>query len=162
MAKKDSPAPRRSAALARNVAGGRAPAATGKRGQRAEYVGTSLADLMNRKDVLVRQLASVEQQIADARRQTTTQVSKALLAAARRVKAASGTSNAGAPATGASRAGTPADPEAPEPGRKGNRKKKRALPPDDPMVAATTRATMADAKARTALQIRTSRRAGNR
>jgi hypothetical protein len=162
MAKKDSPAPRRSAALARNVAGGRAPAATGKRGRRAEYVGTSLADLMNRKDVLVRQLASVEQQIADAGKRATTRASQAVSAAARRLKPASGASNAGATGTGASKGGTPADPEAPEPGRKGNRKKKRALPPDDPMVAATTRATMADAKARTALQIRTSRRAGNR
>ena len=36
-------------------------------GNVAEYIGTSLADLMNRKDALVRQLGDVDRQIASVR-----------------------------------------------------------------------------------------------
>jgi hypothetical protein len=113
--------------------------------QLAEYIGASLGDLMNRKDALMRQLASVDQQIAAARRRVRDAAAKlpalpALPALPRRTAA----------------------PAKPPKARTGNRKKKRPLPPDDPMVAATTRARSAEAKARAAERVRSTRRAGNR
>jgi hypothetical protein len=118
-------------------------------GQFAEYIGASLADLMNRKDVLARQLADVEQQISSARSVVTARVAKVAdalpsLASLAGRKAATAKK---ARATGA---------------KKGNRKQKRALPPDEPMVTATSRARAADAKGRAAQRARTSRRSGNR
>jgi hypothetical protein len=112
----------------------------------ATFIGSSLGELMNRKDALAKQLATVEKQIAAARERVTSTVSSTV-AAARKVvpSTAKKTAKAAAPAA-----------------RKGNRKKKRPLPPDDPMVQATTRNAMAQVKARTARAIRSSRRAGNR
>ena len=110
--------------------------------QVAEYIGTSLGDLMNRKDALARQLAAVDQQIAAVRKRVKDAAQKlpALPIPGRK---------AGAPAKSAK-------------AKTGNRKKKRPLPPDDPMVAATTRARAAEAKGRAAKQARTTRRSGNR
>lgn len=119
-------------------------------GELAEYVGTSLAELMNRRDALARKLAAVERAIATAGRQAGAKVAGAVpgvnrarqMPGARRGKAK-------AAATAA-------------PARTGNRKKNRPPPPEDPMVALTTRATAAEAKGRAAQQVRSSRRAGNR
>ena len=133
MAKKQAAAPGRS----RDAAG-----------QVAEYVGASLADLMNRKDALARQPAEVEQAIARAGRQAGAKVARAV-PGAKRARALPGAKG------GKAKAAAPA-------GRTGNRKKNRPPPPDDPMVAVTMRATAADAKARAAQQVRSSRRAGNR
>ena len=44
----------------------------------------------------------------------------------------------------------------------GNRKRKRPLPPDEPMVAQTERARAAEAKGRAAKRARTTNRSGNR
>jgi hypothetical protein len=110
--------------------------------QVAEYIGTSLADLMNRKDALARQLSAVDRQIAAVR--------KRVRDAAQQLPAL--------PIPGR-KASTPAKPAK---AKTGNRKKKRPLPPDDPMVAATTRARAAEAKGRAAQQVRTTRRSGNR
>ena len=46
--------------------------------------------------------------------------------------------------------------------RKGNRKKKRPLPPDDPAVKSRTRAAQAEAKGRVSERLKTSMRSGNR
>lgn len=110
--------------------------------QVAEYIGTSLADLMNRKDALARQLAAVDQQIAAVRKRVRDAAQKlpALPIPGRKASA----------------------PAKPAKAKTGNRKKKRPLPPDDPMVAATTRARAAEAKGRAAKQARTTRRSGNR
>jgi hypothetical protein len=101
----------------------------------AERVGTSLGDLMNRRDDLMRQLSVLERQIAEAGR-------RASLAVVSRLK--------------------PAAPKRSAKPKTGNRKRKRPLPPDTPMVQATTRASAADAKARAATRARTSVRSGNR
>jgi hypothetical protein len=111
----------------------------------AEFIGSSLGELMNRKDALAKQLASVEQQIAAARERVMVVSRKAAGAARKAVT----------PATGKRAAPSPQ-------AKKGNRKKKRPQPPDDPMVAQTTRAATAQVKARTAQQMRTTRRSGNR
>lgn len=137
-------------------AGKTAPAATPQNtaasvGQVAEYIGSSLADLMNRKDALARQLADVNGQIAAARKRVTATVTEALPTLERlRGGGSGGTAAAGKtpPVT----AGT----------KKGNGKRKRPLPPDDPMVAATERARAAEAKGRAANRVRTSQRSGNR
>jgi hypothetical protein len=113
----------------------------------AEFIGSSLGELMNRKDALAKQLASVEKQIAAARDTVVVAGRKTASAARKAVTPAAGKPAAAQPAAAA---------------RKGNRKKKRPQPPDDPMVAQTTRAAMAQAKARTAQQMRTTRRSGNR
>jgi len=100
----------------------------------AERVGTSLGDLMNRRDVLLRKLSDVEQRIADAGRRVG-------VSALTRLR--------------------PAKP-APKKAKTGNRKRKRPLPPDAPLVEAQTRASAADAKGRAAKRSRTSNRSGNR
>jgi hypothetical protein len=115
----------------------------------ATFIGSSLGELMNRKDALARQLATVEKQIAAARDRVTSTVSSTV-AAARKVVPSRATKTK-----------TTAKAAAPA-GRKGNRKKKRPLPPNDPMVQATTRNATAQVKARTARTMRTSRRSGNR
>jgi hypothetical protein len=113
----------------------------------AEFIGSSLGELMNRKDALAKQLAGVEKQIAAARDRVVV-VSKETAGKARK---------AVTPAAGKPAAMQPATQQ-----RKGNGKQKRPLPPDDPMVRQTTRAATADVKARTAQQMRTTRRSGNR
>ena len=105
----------------------------------AEYVGTSLADLMNRRDALIRQVAVLERQIADAGQRTGASVVARLKGAVSR------------------KAPTNAKKT-----RKGNGKRKRPAPPAEPMVAATTRASAAEAKARASQRARTSNRSGNR
>ena len=110
--------------------------------QVAEYIGMSLADLMNRKDALVRQLATVDQQISSARRRVTATVSQGLPVLSTLVRGKV-SKKAKAP-------------------KKGNRKRKRPLPPDEPMVAATERTRSAEAKARASQRARTSLRSGNR
>ncbi len=100
----------------------------------AERVGTSLGDLMNRRDALLRQLSDVEHRIADAGRRVG-------LSAIARLR--------------------PAKP-APKKARTGNRKRKRPLPPDAPLVETRTRVSAADAKGRAAKRSRTSNRSGNR
>jgi hypothetical protein len=122
----------------------------------AEFIGSSLGELMNRKDALAKQLASVEKQIAAARDTVVVAGRKTASAARKAVTPAAGKPAAAKPA-----AAKPATRPATE-ARKGNGKQKRPLPPDDPMVAQTTRAAMAQAKARTAQQMRTTRRSGNR
>ena len=121
----------------------------------AEFIGSSLGELMNRKNALVKQLASVEKQIVAARdgvvvagRKTATAARKAVTPTA----AKAGTKPAAA---------TPAAAQTTV-AKKGNGKQKRPLPPDDPLVGQTTRAAMAQARARTAQQMRTTRRSGNR
>lgn len=120
-------------------------------GVMAEYIGSSLADLMNRKDALARQLADVNGQIAAARQRVTAKVTQALPKLERLRSGGGGA---------AARVGKtkPAKTSA----RKGNGKRKRPLPPDDPMVAATERARAAEAKGRAANRARTSQRSGNR
>ena len=110
--------------------------------QVAEYIGMSLADLLNRKDALVRQLATVDQQLSAARRRVTATVSQGLPALSKLVR--------GKAAKKAKAA------------KKGNRKRKRPLPPDEPMVGATERTRAAEAKGRAAKRARTSLRSGNR
>ena len=111
--------------------------------QVAEYIGMSLADLMNRKDALVRQLATVDQQISTARRRVAATVSQGLPALSKLVRGKTVSKKAKAAKTG-------------------NRKRKRPLPPDEPMVAATERTRSAEAKARASQRARTSLRSGNR
>ena len=123
----------------------------------AEFIGSSLGELMNRKDALARQLASVEKQIAAARESVVVAGRKTATAARKAVTPAAGKSPAAKPAAAKSAAVQPATDA-----RKGNGKQKRPLPPDDPMVAQTTRAAMGQAKARTAQQMPTTRRSGNR
>ena len=118
-------------------------------GQVAEYIGSSLADLMNRKDALARQLADVNGQIAAARKRVTAKVTQAL-PQLERLRGGGGTAAAGKKKS--IKAGA----------KKGNGKRKRPLPPDDPMVAATERARAAEAKGRAANRARTSQRSGNR
>lgn len=118
----------------------------------AEFIGSSLGDLMNRKDALVKQLASLEKQIAATR--------DSVVVAGR--KTASAARKAVRPAADKPTVASPAAAQPSTDARKGNRKKKRPLPPDDPMVSRTTRAATADVKARTAQQMRTTRRSGNR
>jgi hypothetical protein len=110
--------------------------------QVAEYIGMSLADLMNKKDALVRQLATVDEQISTARRRVAATVSQGLPALSKLVR--------GKLSKKATKAKT------------GNRKRKRPLPPDEPMVAATERIRAAEAKGRAAKRARTSLRSGNR
>jgi hypothetical protein len=112
----------------------------------AEFIGSSLGELMNRKDALAKQLATVEKQIAAARDSVVVAGRKTASAARKAVTRAA-----------VKPAAQPARQE-----KKGNRKKKRPLPPDDPMVGHTTRAATAQVKARTAQQMRTTRRSGNR
>ena len=107
--------------------------------QVAEYIGMSLADLMNRKDVLVRQLATVDQQISTARRRVAATVSQGLPALSKLIRR-----------------------KVSKKAKTGNRKRKRPLPPDEPMVAATERIRAAEAKGRAAKRARTSLRSGNR
>jgi len=109
----------------------------------AEYIGESLADLMNRKDELVRQLANVNQRIASV-----SQVGSRLVQAVPRFVGL-GRTKAVPKKTRAA-------------GKAGNRKRKRPLPPDEPMVAQTERARAAEAKGRAAKRARTSNRSGNR
>ena len=121
----------------------------------AEFIGSSLGELMNRKNALVKQLASVEKQIVAARDSVAAAGTKTATAARKAVTPAAGTA-------------APAKPAAAKPAaeatmaKKGNGKQKRPLPPDDPLVGQTTRAAMAQARARTAQQMRTTRRSGNR
>ena len=115
----------------------------GAAGEAAEYIGESLADLMNRKDALVRQLASVNQRIASV-----SQIGSRLMKAV--------PSFVGLGRTKAVPKKTRAA------GKTGNRKRKRPLPPDEPMVAQTERARAAEAKGRAAKRARTSNRSGNR
>ena len=116
----------------------------GAAGEAAEYIGESLADLMNRKDALVRQLANVNQRIASVG-----QIGNRLMEAVPRFV---GLGRAKAVPKKTRAAGT----------KTGNRKRKRPLPPDEPMVAQTERARAAEAKGRAAKRARTSNRSGNR
>ena len=112
----------------------------------ATFIGASLGELMNRKDALATQLAAVEKQIAAARDRVTATVSSTVAAARKAVPSrAKKTAKAAAPAA-----------------RKGNRKKKRPLPPDDPAVKSRTRAAQAEAKGRVSERLKTSMRSGNR
>jgi len=113
-------------------------------GNVAEYIGTSLADLMNKKDALVRQLGDVDRQIASVR-----DVSARLASAVPRLAGLSRLTGAGKKRLAKKT-------------RTGNRKKKRPLPPNDPMVEATARTRMAEAKGRAAKRARTTQRSGNR
>ena len=121
----------------------------------AEFIGSSLGELMNRKDALVKQLASVEKQIAAASGGVVVAGRKTASAARQAVTSVAGKAAAAKPA-----AAKPA--AAATVAKKGNGKQKRPLPPSDPMVSQTTRAAVAQAKARTAQQMRTTRRSGNR
>jgi hypothetical protein len=104
----------------------------------AEYVGASLGELMNRKDALAKQLAGLERQIAAVRKQVSAKLEQ--LPALGRAKKA------------------PVRKKA----KTGNRKHKRPLPPDEPMVAQAERARAAEAKGRTAARTRRARASGNR
>ena len=104
----------------------------------AEYVGASLGELMNRKDALAKQLAGLERQIAAVRKQVSAKLER--LPALGRAKKA------------------PVSKKA----KTGNRKHKRPLPPDEPMVAQAERARAAEAKGRTAARTRRARASGNR
>lgn len=106
----------------------------------AAFIGGSLGELMNRKDALAKQLATVERQIAAARDRLTATVGSVVAR-----KKPAGTRKSAKPAE-----------------RKGNRKRKRPLPPDDPAVKARTRAAQAEAKGRTSERLKTSMRGGNR
>ncbi len=125
----------------RKVQGGSRGSAAG---DVAEFIGTSLGDLMNRKDALVRQLVDVDRQIASVR-----EVSATLASAVPRL-------------VGLRRLAGAGKKRSAKKTRTGNRKRKRSLPPDDPMVEATTRTRLAEAKARAAKRARTTRRSGNR
>jgi hypothetical protein len=113
-------------------------------GNVAEYIGTSLADLMNRKDTLVRQLGDVDRQIASVR-----DVGAKLASAVPRFVGLTRPTGAG-------------KKRAAKKTRTGNRKRKRPLPPNNPMVEATTRTRLAEAKGRAAKRDRTTQRSGNR
>ena len=117
----------------------------GAAGDVAQAIGESLAELMNRKDALVRQLADVNQRIASA-----SQAGRRLLAAAPNFIILGRSKTGVAKKTRA--AGT----------KTGNGKRKRPAPPDQPMVAQTERTRAAEAKARTAKRARTGIRSGNR
>ena len=120
-----------------------APVTVSRADEAAEYIGESLADLMNRKDALVRQLANVNQRIASA-----SQAGSRLVQAVPRF-------------IGLGRA--KAVPRKSRAGKKtGNGKRKRPLPPDQPMVAQTERVRATEAKGRAARRARTSGRSGNR
>ena len=119
-----------------------APVTVSRADEAAEYIGESLADLMNRKDALVRQLANVDQRIASV-----SQVGSRLVQAVPRFIGLGR-----AKAVPKKKAGT----------KTGNGKRKRPLPPDQPMVAQTERARAAEAKGRAASRARTSNRSGNR
>ena len=120
-----------------------APVTVSRADEAAEYIGESLADLMNRKDALVRQLANVNQRIASV-----SQVGSSLVQAVPRF-------------IGLGRA--KAVPNKTRAGKKtGNGKRKRPLPPDQPMVAQTERVRATEAKGRAAKRARTSGRSGNR
>ena len=121
-----------------------APVTVSRADEAAEYIGESLADLMNRKDALVRQLANVNQRIASV-----SQMGSRLIEAVPRF-------------VGLGRA-TAVPKKNRKAGKKtGNGKRKRPLPPDDPMVAQTERVRAAEAKSRAAKRARTSNRSGNR
>ena len=123
----------------------RVPASeTGAAGQVAEYIGTSLADLMNRKDTLVRQLGDVDRQIASVRQAG----AKLVETMPRLIGLGGGTKTAKRTAVKKTKTG--------------NGKRKRPLPPDQPMVEATTKTRLAEAKGRAAKRARTSQRSGNR
>lgn len=140
MAKKQATRKQPKAKAGANVSDSRQASVTN---QVAEYIGTSLADLMNRKDALARQLATVDQQISTARRRVATTVSKGLPAISKLVRGKTASKKAKA-------------------AKKGNGKRKRPLPPDEPMVAATERRRAAEAKGRAAQRARTSLRSGGR
>lgn len=125
-------------------AGKASPTAAGPVEQVAEYVGASLAQLMNRKDALIQQVAEVDRRIAAARRAVTATVAKAL------PRLASGNAPAGVTAPATRRP------------VKGNGKRKRPLPPDEPLVTATEKMRTAEAKGRAAKRARSSPRSGNR
>ena len=118
--------------------------APGAAGEAAEYIGESLADLMNRKDALVRQLATVNQRITSV-----SQIGSRLMEAVPRFVGLGRTKALHKKARAAGQ-------------KTGNRKRKRPLPPDDPIVAQTERARAAEAKGRAATRARTSGRSGNR
>lgn len=122
----------------------KAPVTASRTEEAAEYIGESLGDLMNRKDALVRQLAIVNQRIASV-----SQMGGRLIEAVPRL-------------VGLGR--TRAVPKKTRPAgtKTGNGKRKRPLPPDQPMVAQTERARAAEAKGRAAKRTRTSGRSGNR
>ena len=111
-------------------------------GNVAEYIGTSLADLMNRKDALVRQLGDVDRQIASVR-----DMGARLASAVPRFVGLTQPTGAGKKRSAK---------------KTGNRKLKRPLPPDDPLVKATTRTRLAEAKGRATKRARTTQRSGNR
>lgn len=112
----------------------------------ATIIGTSLGELMNRKDALVEQLASVERQIAATRD---------------RIKAA--VRRQASPRKASRRSSKPASKAASAAERKGNRKWKRPLPPDDPAAAkAQTRLAQAEVKSRASERLRASMPSGNR
>lgn len=120
-----------------------APVTVSRADEAAEYIGESLADLMNRKDALVRQLANVNERIASVSQ-----------AGSRLVQAVPRFIGLG-PAQ--------AVPRKTRAGKKtGNGKRKRPLPPDQPMVAQTERVRATEAKGRAARRTRTSGRSGNR
>lgn len=114
------------------------PRASDRTAAVAEYVGASLGELMNRKDALAKQLAGLERQIAAVRRQVSAKLEQL-------------------PALGRARKA----PVSKKP-KTGNRKHKRPLPPDEPMVAQAERARAAEAKGRTAARTRRTRASGNR
>ena len=111
-------------------------------GNVAEYIGASLADLMNRKDALVRQLGDVDRQIASVR-----DMGARLASAVPRFVGLTQQTGAGKKRSAK---------------KTGNRKLKRPLPPDDPLVKATTRTRLAEAKGRATKRARTTQRSGNR
>lgn len=117
----------------------------GTAGDVAEYIGESLADLMNRKDALVRQLADVNQRISSVSR-----VGSRLIQAMPRF-------------TGLGRTKARVPKKTRAAGKKtGNGKRKRPAPPDQPMVAQIELTRAADAKGRAAKRARNSGRSGNR
>ena len=121
-----------------------APVTVSRADEAAEYIGESLADLMNRKDALVRQLANVNQRIASV-----SQVGNRLVQAVPRFIGLGRTKAVPKKTRAAGK-------------KSGNGKRKRPPPPDDPMVAQTERARAAEAKGRAATRARTSNRSGNR
>ena len=88
----------------------------------AEFIGSSLGELMNRKDALVKQLASVEKQIAAASGGVVVAGRKTASAARQAVTSVAGKAAAAKPA-----AAKPA--AAATVAKKGNGKQKRPLPP---------------------------------
>lgn len=122
-----------------------AVARAGAAGDVAEVIGESLADLMNRKDALVRQLTDVNRRIASASQ-----------AGSRLMQAVPNFLRLGRP-----EAHVPKKTRAAG-SKTGNGKRKRPAPPDQPMVAQTERTRAAEAKARAARRARTAGRSGNR